>query len=93
MPPESESCRCCPEISELLSFGMNSRDLLRQAEHIAKGKVCENSRLPAWEQFCDGNWTGMKAAGSMEGVASWLLGEKESHEKQKSLKNSPEKKN
>lgn len=50
---------CSPEISELLSFGMNSRDVFYQAEHI----VCENSRLSAWEQFCDGNWTGMKVAG------------------------------
>lgn len=42
---------------------MSSGDLLCQEEHVAKGDVCENSRLSAWEEFCDGNWAGMKVAG------------------------------
>lgn len=42
---------------------MSSGDLLCQAEHIAKGDVCENSKLSAWEEFGDGNWTGMKGPG------------------------------
>lgn len=62
-PPESESCTWSPETSELLSFGTKSRDLLCQAEHIDKVEVCKHSRLSAWEDFSDGNWSGIKVAG------------------------------
>lgn len=68
---------CSPEISELLSLGMNSGDLPCQAECIAKGEVCKCSRLSTWEEFSDGNWTGMKVAGKHGRggiVATWWEG-------------------